>query len=157
MDGRSTTLSAVLLSTCLLAVGLSGCGGGSSGGEMCYEDFTIAWDADTQTMSVVRSAEPRDVEGEYVRLSSSDVQWNGGTNELSGDVTLTNKWSGQMSAAQCHILNYDPSDQSISDDGAWHYDAMINSGASDTRTWTITDPNAVDFTFTVRVYHALLP
>ena len=148
-----TTLSAVLLGACLLAVGLAGCGGGSSGPRRYHEDFSIEWDADTQTMSVVPAVEPRDVVGQWVRLSSSGVEWDGGTTTLSGDVAITSLWFGELWDVEAEIIGYAPSDQSITDDGSWYYGDLWSYGHSRSETWTFTDPNAVDFSFTVRVWY----
>jgi hypothetical protein len=148
-------LRAVLLSACLLAVGLAGCGGGGRDGGRTrhYEDFTVGWNAATQTMSVVRAAEPRDVVGQWVRLSSSGVAWNGGTTTLSGDVEITNLWFDGLWDVEAEIIGYAPSDQSITDDGDWYYGDLWFYGHSRSETWTFTDPNAVDFSFTVRVWY----
>jgi hypothetical protein len=140
----------VLLGSCLLAVTLCGCGGGSGGGTRYYEDFTMSWHAQTQTMSVARTAGPRDVQGTYVRLRSEYVTWNSEASTLSGLVWITNIYSGLLAQVEPQIISYDPSDQSITDNGPWNY-GYIGEGATKGMTWTISDPNAVDFSFTVRV------
>ncbi|MGD8237408.1 MAG: hypothetical protein PVH68_02540 [Armatimonadota bacterium] len=116
----------------------------------------MAWDADTQTMSAVRAAEPRYVEGEYVRLTSLNVAWDSDTKELSGMVKVENIHSSvSLNSPQASIISYDPSDQGITDDGSWSHGVRLDPGWYNIQWWTFTDPNGVDFTFTVRVSFTL--
>jgi hypothetical protein len=157
MNRRAVRCSAVLLSACLFAVGLAGCGGGGSGGTRMYEDFTVGWDADTQTMSVARAVEPRYVEGVYVRLTSVNMSWTDSTKKLVGTVILQNIHSSVvLGTPQASIISYNPSDQSITDDGPWNHGVAMGPTAWNAQVWTFTDPNAVDFSFTVRVSFTIL-
>ena len=156
MSRQTMTGFAVMIGALCFIVGLAGCGGGSDAVRQAqWVDFTMGWDAETQTMSVLDQVGPAYVEVNGVRLDSTDVVWNSGTKKLTGDVTITNNTGSIMFDYVADIVSYDPSDQDITDDAYWHFYPWIleHGQTSDPETWTFTNPNAVSFQFTVRIYY----
>ncbi len=157
MHRQTMTGFAVMIGALCFIVGLAGCGGGSDAARpRQWVDFTMGWDAETQTMSVLDEVGPAGyVEVNGVGLTSSDVVWNSGTKKLTGDVRITNHTGDMMFDYAARPVAYDPSDQNITDDSYWFFDPWIlePGETSDPETWTFTNPNAVSFTFTVRIYY----
>ena len=155
MHRQTMTAFAVVIGAVCFIVGLGGCGGGSDAVRQAqWVDFTMAWDAETQSMSVVDQVGPAGyIEINGVGLNSSGVVWNSGTKKLSGDVTITNNTGMTINTVIGNILGYDPSDQNITDDANWYYQPeVVPAGeTTDPETWTFTNPNAVSFEFTVRI------
>ncbi len=156
MSRQTMTVFAVVIGAVCFIVGLGGCGGGSDAVRQAqWVDFTMGWDAETQTMSVGDQVGPAYVQVNGIRLDSSDVVWNSGTKKLTGDVTVTNNTGDVMRDVAAGIMSYDPSDQNITDDGYWYYDPyrLEDGQTTDPETWTFTNLNAVSFQFTVRIYY----
>ena len=153
MNRQTMTGFAVMIGALCFIVGLAGCGGGSDAVRQAqWVDFTMGWDAETQTMSVLDQVGPAYVEAGGVRLDSSNVVWNSGTKTLTGDVTVTNNTGGIMWGTVATTVSCVPSDQNITEDSWWGYGKLFPDAISNPETWTFTNPNAVSFTFTVRIY-----